>query len=191
MRNEFCKCGNLKERQSAGQCNTCHSTYTKQWKKDHPLTDEQKEKAKITRKKYEDKKREGTRQRNPRLGARPGILRPLCSWCDTVIENFKKKNFCKPCAAKYNREWKNKNPLTGEKLLREKVRLKTYYEIKMGRLIRKPCEVCGQLKVEAHHDDYSKPFDVRWLCGQHHRDHHMMKRRSDGSSDEDRKSTDS
>ena len=103
MRSEFCKCGKLKERQSAGQCNTCHAVYTKQWKIDNPLTDEQKEKAKITRKKYEDKKREGIRKRNPRLGAKPGIFRPLCSWCNVVIENFKKKTFCKPCAAKYNR----------------------------------------------------------------------------------------
>ena len=185
MKNEFCKCGNLKERRHASTCNPCHAVYTKQWKLDHPLTDEQKEKAKITTKKYLDKKFEGIRQRSPRLGAKPGVLRPLCSWCNIVIEDFKKKTFCKPCAAKYNREWRKKNPLTGELKLREEVRLKTYYEIKMGRLIRKPCEVCGELKVEAHHDDYSRPFDVRWLCGHHHREHHMMQRRLNGSSNQD------
>ena len=40
--------------------------------------------------------------------------------------------------------------------------------IRDGRLTKQPCEVCGKLKVEAHHDDYSKPLDVRWLCRKHH-----------------------
>jgi ribosomal protein S27AE len=42
----------------------------------------------------------------------------------------------------------------------------------MGRLIRQPCEVCGEKKVEAHHDDYDKPLDVRWLCPAHHAETH-------------------
>jgi hypothetical protein len=44
--------------------------------------------------------------------------------------------------------------------------------IRDGKLIRKPCEACGELKTQAHHDDYSKPLDVRWLCFKHHRQHH-------------------
>ena len=37
-----------------------------------------------------------------------------------------------------------------------------------GKLIKQPCEVCGSRKVDAHHDDYAEPLNVRWLCRQHH-----------------------
>lgn len=46
------------------------------------------------------------------------------------------------------------------------------YAIKTGVLTRQPCEVCGSASDVAHHDDYDKPLDVRWLCGSHHRQWH-------------------
>jgi hypothetical protein len=42
-----------------------------------------------------------------------------------------------------------------------------------GTLIPQPCEVCGATKVHAHHDDYSRPLDVRWLCPLRHRHQHL------------------
>ncbi len=44
--------------------------------------------------------------------------------------------------------------------------------IRDGRLEKEPCEICGKENAEAHHDDYSKPLDVRWLCRKHHLEHH-------------------
>lgn len=45
-----------------------------------------------------------------------------------------------------------------------------------GKIIKEPCEVCGELEVDAHHDDYEKPFEVRWLCKKHHAEHHKQER---------------
>jgi hypothetical protein len=59
--------------------------------------------------------------------------------------------------------WRKRNP--------EKVRCHNAVAraIRSGKLVRGPCEVCGTTNnVHAHHDDYSKPLEVRWLCAAHH-----------------------
>lgn len=45
-----------------------------------------------------------------------------------------------------------------------------YKAVRAGRLLRLPCEVCGSPRTQAHHHDYSKPLDVRWLCFKCHRE---------------------
>ena len=48
---------------------------------------------------------------------------------------------------------------------------------KAGTLLDGPCEVCGSPGAAlAHHDDYNKPLAVRWLCFQHHMQHHAALR---------------
>ena len=47
--------------------------------------------------------------------------------------------------------------------------------VKNGRLVKQPCEACGDTSlVHAHHDDYSKRLDVIWLCPLHHRQRHKI-----------------
>lgn len=46
--------------------------------------------------------------------------------------------------------------------------------LRKGSLKRLPCDVCGSLPSHAHHKDYSKPLDIRWLCPKHHKTIHTM-----------------
>lgn len=41
--------------------------------------------------------------------------------------------------------------------------------LRKGMLVRRPCELCGK-HAQAHHEDYSRPLAVRWLCFRHHRE---------------------
>lgn len=56
----------------------------------------------------------------------------------------------------------------------EKGKARSYLNVymKRGKIVQGVCEVCGDPNTQAHHDDYSKPLDVRWLCIVHHREHH-------------------
>lgn len=49
-------------------------------------------------------------------------------------------------------------------------------EIKAGRMTRLKCEECGDPKSQAHHEDYSKPLQVRWLCPKCHGKEHRKPR---------------
>lgn len=49
------------------------------------------------------------------------------------------------------------------------------YAIRRGTIQRQPCETCGSWDhVHAHHDDYDKPLEVRFLCSKHHREWHRL-----------------
>jgi hypothetical protein len=58
----------------------------------------------------------------------------------------------------------------------QKLKIKARDEVRKARLrgdlVPLPCEVCGNTKTHAHHDDYRRPLDVRWLCRKHHEEEH-------------------
>jgi hypothetical protein len=68
------------------------------------------------------------------------------------------------------RQYRARNP--------EKVRAHNAvrHAVKMGRLQRTGCAVCGAGNAHAHHHDYTKPLDVIWLCKTHHADEHRKAR---------------
>lgn len=51
---------------------------------------------------------------------------------------------------------------------RRKAHLLVRKACQRGLLTRQPCQECGEAKSEAHHEDYSKPLEVIWLCRAHH-----------------------
>jgi hypothetical protein len=62
----------------------------------------------------------------------------------------------------YQREMRRRFP--GKFRARNKVN----NEVRAGRIIKKPCESCGNPKSQAHHTDYRKPLSIIWLCRKHH-----------------------
>lgn len=64
---------------------------------------------------------------------------------------------------------KCRDALNERRLMHRKCRMLSHYAVKMGRLVKQPCEVCGSLDVEMHHEDYFEPLNVRWFCFLHHR----------------------
>ena len=68
----------------------------------------------------------------------------------------------------YLKEYREKNP--------NKYRAHSMVNnaVRDGKLFVEPCEECFNTHdVHAHHDDYLKPLNVRWLCAAHHRQWHM------------------
>ena len=105
-------------------------------------------------------------------------------------------NKCKVCAKKdstnnrnnnlekireYDRNRGNRQPAGYLKEHRQKypnqtrAQRKIAYEVSVGTLTSEPCENCGaDDKQHAHHDDYSKPLVIRWLCAACHKQWHEI-----------------
>src|SRR5690349_8591122 len=69
------------------------------------------------------------------------------------------------------REYDRKRKRRDEDPVKLRARWRVKYAIGTGKLQRGPCEKEGdgcKGRIEAHHDDYSKPLDVRWFCQRHH-----------------------
>jgi len=90
-----------------------------------------------------------------------------CRLCQraSVSETIKKRN--RERAAR-QRKWAKKNP--------EKVAAHaTVHRAVLSGALARPdaCEQCGKRsKLHAHHEDHSKPLEVRWLCPPCHREIH-------------------
>ena len=97
-----------------------------------------------------------------------------CSKCDKKIEDSRKnQRYCKICHNEHARNTRKKHKeLSEEQKLKANCRsyLNTY--LKRGKIIKQPCSVCNNQNSEAHHEDYTKPLDVIWLCREHHLEKH-------------------
>ncbi len=77
----------------------------------------------------------------------------------------------------YMREYKRKNKI--KPIEKDPLKFKARYtlanNVHRGKLKRGNCEICQKSDAHAHHEDYSKPLEVRWLCPRHHTDVHKGK----------------
>lgn len=75
---------------------------------------------------------------------------------------------CWDCHASYMRTWRQSHAMTDAKRLRSNCRSYTKVYIRRGKLVPEPCLFCGDPATQPHHEDYSKPLEVHWLCREHH-----------------------
>src|ERR1017187_3252258 len=86
-----------------------------------------------------------------------------------------------PSSAKAQREWRKKRTdrsAASRRSWRARNKFKTnahakvQTELEAGRLLRLPCEKCGNPISQAHHEYYEKPMEITWLCALHHKQRH-------------------
>ena len=94
--------------------------------------------------------------------------------------------FCNKCNTARLKEWRTRNPENRAKIYanarrynsKNKVKfnawMNMHYHLKKGHIERpKECGVCGEKKkLDGHHDDYSKPLEVKWMCRKCHKAYH-------------------
>lgn len=82
---------------------------------------------------------------------------------------------------KYLREWKKTKEgkrsiaqdVKNQRLKfpeRKKAYSKLDWAVRSGKIKKEPCIKCGDPNSQGHHEDYSKPYEVIWLCDLHHKE---------------------
>lgn len=79
---------------------------------------------------------------------------------DKIREKDRERSGYSEVSLRAGRKWRRKYPR------KQTAHKAVAYALKMGKLIRpEQCEMChSKDRIEAHHDDYLKKTDVRWLC---------------------------
>ena len=100
-----------------------------------------------------------------------GRPKATCSKCGFELEENRKgkQRYCNACHAQNMRINRPKHSELSDEQ-REKANARSYLRvyIKRGKIEKLPCLFCGNPNSEAHHQDYSKPLEVTWLCKEHH-----------------------
>lgn len=105
-------------------------------------------------------------------------------WVEKEIERHRLKSERRRALGLTKRQSREKRTESSKKHnfnypLKAKARAKLQNEVRQGRIIPRPCFVCGEERSEAHHEDYAKPLDVIWLCRPHHNARHNEIKRLD------------
>lgn len=95
----------------------------------------------------------------------------------TEIGRIKRAEWRKAHSGEYYKRYKG-SPLWAAAMERRRAKrrqlhLPKIYSQVQRNLEKMPCEKCGAFPAEAHHEDYSRPLDVTWLCKSHHSRRHV------------------
>ncbi len=128
------------------KCRSCLYEYNKIWRKENP------DLFRAQREKYRKRHRENERERRE-LNRDIYRERSRRSYQENKQEMLK-----------YYREYRITNKY------RERARGIIKNRLKSGKIIKSNyCSVCNKSEnIQAHHDDYSKPLEVIWLCASCH-----------------------
>lgn len=130
--------------------------------------DEIKRKWKI----YHEKNREKIieKQRKRRLGNLEKARKSARIWARNNKDKGKEWQKNNPDKVKESaRKWERNNPD------KRSSHRKVLWAVSSGKLKKEKCKICGKSEVDAHHEDYSKPLEVIWLCRRHHKELHRIK----------------
>lgn len=96
-----------------------------------------------------------------------------CKECMKLYEHLRRYGPSREKILAYDRDRGGRVTSERSKAYRKRNALKYKAHILAQRIPKKPCEICGKVKwIHRHHDDYNKPMQVRFLCAEHHRQHH-------------------
>lgn len=92
---------------------------------------------------------------------------PFCGRCGNLKEKHRigKQSYCNKCHAAYMRETRPKHSELSDEA-RQKANARAYAHVyrNRGKIQKENCKVCGSPDSQMHHEDYSKPTQVTWLC---------------------------
>ena len=106
-------------------------------------------------------------------------LQHQCKECRAEIQReYRKTQKGKDRDSRYNSSKKHKDACYrywAKRPLAQKANYSITNAVRDGRIIKPDnCESCGKkCNPEGHHDDYSEPMNVRWLCTKCHKQWHM------------------
>lgn len=120
---------------------------------------------------------------NTKLCGQCGMVLPVAAFNKRARYNAKYQSACRACSRDLGRKWYalNRREVIGK--------ARAYQDsnpekraahgavndaVRLGRLIKPmACETCAAIaRLDGHHDDYSKPLEVRWLCRPCHLEAH-------------------
>lgn len=100
-------------------------------------------------------------------------MKQECSWCGKPNDRLPQR-YCRQCHNAHQRVWRPSHRfLSDEQRAKANARSMANVYQRRGLLKLKPCEECGATDgVQKHHDDYTKPLEVRFLCKSCHLKEH-------------------